>query len=246
MSLDPQDKRNIPTGGEDKNLEADAKKNLEFDFQATLSPPPQKPEPTTIPSSTYIPRPSGLRSTVSPGKQGIVETTHKSSPEPSPAVPSKPEFTSNPQKPIPMSNPPFSQYQQNVQRQSREQKAVGSILSGVAITLIASIVLVAFLAGYGGWTLSMQIKEQSVTINGLQSKTDGMFRNLNEDLKAIEKTNDELNSANQAQRQRLATLQSQFEQIQVQYRKDRATDQFKLQKLESRLFDLERREAQGR
>lgn len=147
---------------------------------------------------------------------------------------------SHPQNPKNMSNTPFSQYQQNVQRQRHEQHAVGSILSGVAITLIAAIILVAFLAGYGGWVLSRQIKEQNVTLNDLAKKNERTFALLNEDLKSAEKAIDELTATDQALKQRVSTLQTQLDQLLSQIRKERSADQFRLQKLENRIYDLER------
>ncbi|MBI4025916.1 MAG: hypothetical protein HY360_13100 [Verrucomicrobia bacterium] len=149
-----------------------------------------------------------------------------------------------------MSNPPFSQFQQNVLRQSREQKAVGSLLSGMAIALISSIVLVAILAAYGGWVLSRQIQQQSVTVQQLDAKLTTDIRKVRNDLKetveAMNQAVNRLNAQQQAQKQQIVWLQTQLEELRVQTRKDRATDQLRYQRLENRVYDLERNQAQTR
>ncbi len=138
-----------------------------------------------------------------------------------------------------MSNPIFSQYQQNVQRQSREQRAVGSLLSGLAIVLISSVVLVGGLAAYGGWVLSQQIHKQSVTLSQLESRLTENIRKLQDGLKETVTVVENLGAQTQAQKQQIGWLQNQAEEIRAQSKKDRAN----LQKLERKLNDTDKTEA---
>ncbi len=140
----------------------------------------------------------------------------------------------------PMANPSFSQYQQNVLRQSREQKAVGSLLSGVAIVLVIMILLVAGLAGYGTWFLWKQIQQQSVSVDQIDSKFTAEVQNLKTSLKETVAVVDELTSLIQTQKQQIASLQSQLEENKKQMARDRSTTQAQLKKLENRMYDAER------
>ncbi len=137
-------------------------------------------------------------------------------------------------------NQGFSQYQQNIQRQSKEQRAVGSLLSGVAITLIILILLVAITASFGGWVLYRQIKDQSVTVAQLDTKLSHSIQALGNDLKDTNTQVERLVTLAQAQKQQIASLQNQIEDARTQARKESATLKVNIQKLERRIYDLER------
>ncbi len=62
---------------------------------------------------------------------------------------------------------PVVDYRANVERQSREQKSVGSILAYVVYALIAFFVLSAALAGYGAKTIFDRLRDQSATVTDL-------------------------------------------------------------------------------
>lgn len=72
----------------------------------------------------------------------------------------------------------ISDYRTNAERQSREQKSVGNLLSYVVYGLVAMFVIGALLAGYGTYVLSEQIKGQNVTIGGLQSHFEAENKDL--------------------------------------------------------------------
>ncbi|MDD2708269.1 MAG: hypothetical protein PHV34_09690 [Verrucomicrobiae bacterium] len=139
----------------------------------------------------------------------------------------------------------FTQFQQNVQRQSREQKAVGSLLSGVAAILIGGIVLVGTLALVGGWVLWGQINDQSRTVAQLDAKVSGDITNLQNSLREtvaiVEKLAAQNQAQFQAQKQQVTTLQHQVDDIKSQFRKEKAANQTALQNLQRRVFELERR-----
>jgi len=88
--------------------------------------------------------------------------------------------TSTPSNPMPTlsPSPTISDFRKNADRQRREQKSVTSLLSGVAYALIGGILLVAILAGFGGYVLYKQIQNQAVTVAQLNDKLDGQIAAL--------------------------------------------------------------------
>jgi len=79
-------------------------------------------------------------------------------------------------------------YRANVERQSREQKSVGNILSYVVYTLIAFFVIGAGLAIYGADVIFKQIHDQSVTVSDLDARYAAENRELNAKLSITEDT----------------------------------------------------------
>jgi len=61
-------------------------------------------------------------------------------------------------------------YRANVERQTREQKSVGNILSYVVYGLIAIFVIGAGLAGYGADIIFTRLHDQSVTVSDLDQR----------------------------------------------------------------------------
>jgi hypothetical protein len=83
-------------------------------------------------------------------------------------------------------------YRANVDRQSREQKSVGSLLSYVVYGLIAFFVISAILAGYGADVIFKQLHDQSMTVSDL----DARYAEANKDLTAkLATTQDTLTQA---------------------------------------------------
>ncbi len=140
----------------------------------------------------------------------------------------------------------FSQYEQNIKRQTREQSAVGNLLSGVAVTLIASILIVAILASFGGWVLYRQIQNQSVTVSQLDSKMTADLQTLRGDLHKTSLALDQAETLVQSQKQQITWLQTQLEDVRATARRDGGASQLRLQKIEKRLADIERREGVAR
>ncbi len=172
-------------------------------------------------------------------------TDSKSEPKPEPRAPraeERPKENSKERTKDPnMSTSSFSQYQQNVQRQAREQRIFGSFLNIVAIALVGAILLVAVLAAYGGYILSHQIKQQSATITQMESRFRADIAALNDSLKQTRDTVDTLDGVTQAQKQQITWLNAQLTDVRGQTKKEREILQSRLQRIESRLFEAERR-----
>jgi len=148
--------------------------------------------------------------------------------------------------PKPVNNPIFSQAQQNIQRQAREQRAVGQILSGAALVFIGLILLVGGLAGYGGWLLYNQIVDQTVHVVHLDAKFSQDVFDLKRGLQATATTVDNLTNQTRAQKEQIGWLQNQLEDVRNQIKKDRAALETRIKRLENRVYDLERIEAERR
>lgn len=140
-----------------------------------------------------------------------------------------------------MSTSSFNDYRQNVQRQSREQKLFGTVVGALVYALVGAILLVAGLAAYGGYVLSRQIKEQSATISELESRFNTQLVALSESLKQTRETVDALETASQIQKTQIAGLTAQLLESRAQSKKERDALQSRLQRIEGRIFELERK-----
>jgi hypothetical protein len=69
-------------------------------------------------------------------------------------------------------------YRANVERQTREQKSVGNILAYIVYGFLALFLVTAALAGYGGYTLTRQLHDQSNTIGELDARYDAANKDL--------------------------------------------------------------------
>jgi hypothetical protein len=85
-----------------------------------------------------------------------------------------------------------SDFRANIDRQSREQKSVGDVLTYVVYAIGALLIISAALAIYGGYTLSRQIHAQSVTMSDLDTRYAAENKSLTE---ALGTTNDSLAQA---------------------------------------------------
>jgi hypothetical protein len=142
-----------------------------------------QPSPgTTKPTTGYIPRPAsstnphGTRpatlyySSNSPRKEqeepSPMKTTPTASPTSSPSPPSPLRSAAAPSaRPATVVD-----YRANVERQAREQKSVGGVLSIVVYVLIVFFVIGASLAGYGLYAITKQLHQQSLTIDELDKR----------------------------------------------------------------------------
>jgi hypothetical protein len=118
------------------------------------------------------------------------------------STPTKENIPMTPSKPSPVN------VRSSIERQSREQRAVGTMLNGVAIAFICGIVLVASLASLGGYVLFKQIRNQSATIALLESNTRERIDNLQSELAQKDA---ELVSSLKENSLRMTNMQGEFE-----------------------------------
>ncbi|MFQ3670151.1 MAG: hypothetical protein SNJ84_01685 [Verrucomicrobiia bacterium] len=161
--------------------------------QTHSASPPHDPPPVSPP-----PEPSS-NATPSADPTPVVQTVH--------AEPSAQKPSMNPTPPAPLN------VKKTIERQSREQHAMSHILNGVAISFVCAIILVASLAGLGGYVLYKQLMNQSATIALLETNTLERFAELEGRLAA---RNRELAELQQETSLRLTTLQGQFDQYRSQ------------------------------
>jgi len=153
--------------------------------------------PTTTPTSTSGPassphgtRPATLYYSSNPRKE---ETTApmKTIPTASPASSSPTTAASNPVSRVATSTArpsPNIDYRANVERQTREQKSVGNILSYVVYALIAFFVISAVLAAYGADVIFKRLDDQSTTVAELDQHYAKLTDDLNAKLAATQDT----------------------------------------------------------
>jgi hypothetical protein len=79
-------------------------------------------------------------------------------------------------------------YRANVERQSREQKSVGNILSYIVYGLIGFFVISAALAGYGSYVIFQRLHDQSQTVSDLDARYSAANKDLNAKLAATQDT----------------------------------------------------------
>lgn len=153
----------------------------------TGKPSPPLSQPKDSPHGT---RPATLYYSSSPRKDkpaapATARVTPSPSPTPTPMKTTPGATSSSPAVPVrtaPASNvrpATVADFRSNVERQTREQKSVGSILSYIVYALIFLFVVGAGLAGYGTYVLSQQIQQQTVTLNDLDKKYAGQVADLN-------------------------------------------------------------------
>lgn len=138
--------------------------------------------PTTSPHGT---RPATLYYSTSPRKDKEESPSMKSTPAATPASSSTAQPSSVTRSAVSSARPAgVVDYRTNVERQSREQKSVGGVLSILVYTLIGLFVLSAVLAGYGAYTVSKQLHAQSVTVDDLDARLTAKNVSLETDLKS--------------------------------------------------------------
>jgi polyhydroxyalkanoate synthesis regulator phasin len=143
-------------------------------------------------------------------------------------------------------------YRANVERQSREQKSVGSILTYVVIGMIIFLVLGVGLAGYGASVIFKQLRDQSVTVTDLDAKYAVDNQQLTAKLTA---TQQDLTSAlaQQTRQQELIVKQqdqinrllSSLDEVDSAIKQEKASRAQDTSALRARVRDLENKSAAG-
>lgn len=146
--------------------------------------------------------------------------------------------------PNPTSNPSISDFRRNADRQRREQRTTTTILSSAASLLIGSIILVAVLAGFGGYVLWKQIQSQSVTVAQLDSRLSESVTALANDAADTKRALEEQMAVNQQLQDRISKLATQNDRLSSMIVNERAARAKELapvlkrvQKIENRLSE---------
>lgn len=152
---------------------------------AGATPAPKPAAASTPTASPHGTRPAALYYSSYPRKEKAAPSPMKTTPLASPASSSSAASTGT--LPPPAARTATSlprpaanvDYRANVERQSREQKSVGNILSYVVYALIAFFVISAGLAVYGADVIFKQLHDQSTTVSDLDSRYSAANKDLN-------------------------------------------------------------------
>ncbi len=141
-------------------------------------------------------------------------------------------------------------YRANVERQTREQKSVGNILSYVVYGLIGFFVISAGLAGYGTKVIFDRLHDQSMTVSDLDARYAAATKDLNAKLATSQDTLSQAQA--QITRQQALIVSQQEELNRLIAATNDNVNALKLEKqartqetsaLRARVKDLENREA---
>jgi len=254
-----------------KSIEAAPAKTIEAEVRQVEnttkpSPSPTKPTTTSTPyvspaakaktASTPAASPHGTRPATlyySSGTRQDKETSSpmKTTPSPSSSSTSSPSTsstTSTAARPATTATraPSVSDYRSNAERQSREQKSVGDVLSVLVYTLMAVFVLGFSLAGYGAYVITKQLNKQSVTMNDFDKRYASDYTDINSRLTTTQEnlTQAQAEIARQQdlivkQQDALNKLIAAMDDNTSAIKQERATRAQETANLRSRLKDLE-------
>jgi hypothetical protein len=134
--------------------------------------------------------------------------------------------------------PTVSDYRKNVERQTREQKSFDSVLATVGYSLLAAIVLVAGLAGYGGYVIWQQVQNQASTVRQLDAKYQQETALLRESLVNKQTDIDKLNDLVKRQQESSNRLKAMMDETTAALRAERAQRARETADLQQRLRRL--------
>jgi hypothetical protein len=136
-------------------------------------------------------------------------TTHTST-QSSTAAPVYPTPTHP--KSMPVQTPAISEFRKNVERQTREQKAVGDVMSWVGYSLLGGLIIVALMAGFGGYTLYHMIQDQSVTVAQFEAKYESETAALRQNIKDLQQELTQTRSLTSRQQEQITRLSSRADE----------------------------------
>ncbi|PTY03061.1 hypothetical protein DB346_07350 [Verrucomicrobia bacterium LW23] len=116
----------------------------------------------------------------------------------------------------------MSDFRRNAERQAGEQQNVNGLLKIVGFALLSGIMLVAGLAGYGGYVLFEQIKENSATIAAAEANLRAETDALRGELKRLERAQGEADRIAREQQEVLSHLTRKTDEILETIRKESA------------------------
>jgi hypothetical protein len=137
--------------------------------------------------------------------------------------------------------PSVSDFRRNAERQAREQKAVGNVLSWVAYGLLGGILMVAALAGFGGYTLWKMIQEQSVTVAQFESAFTEEITTLNGIVQKQDEQLTQMRALAAKQQDQITKVTARADETAAQLRAYKATTDREMADLRGRLRRMEGR-----
>jgi hypothetical protein len=224
-----------------------SQEGLEFNFGG--SPQPARFEKSTIPTDPEMlhdlqsgpareseeARRSGAANRLS--FAGHENKFHR--PEPTPEKTSTHSNTMPTLSPSP--NPTISDFRKNADRQRREQRSVTTLVSGVAYALIGGIILVAGLAGFGGYVLWKQIQDQAVTVAQVNAKLDGEVALIKGDLEHLKKFATDQAAFDIEVKEKLGKIAASTDRIAAGVREEREARAREISALQKRVTRVENR-----
>lgn len=138
----------------------------------------------------------------------------------------------NPNNPTPS----MSDFRRNTERQAREQENMGTLLSGVAYALIGGILLVATLAGFGGYILWRQIQNNATTVAQVDEKYSKEVAMLQDSNKALA---DQLDGMSRKQQEQVNRLAAALDAQRAESKTDRLNRDRQVTTLQQRVKKLE-------
>ena len=205
-----------------------------------FNPHPQATRPATAASQPISQRPAAASSTPPASSYRPASTTHSTVSNPTPHSPSSSTSTSAATGATralsstvtgPSSRPAgVSDYRGNIDRQSREQKSIGSFLNVIVYGLIGLFVVAALLAGYGAHDVYKQLRQQSTTVSELDARYSAANQELNDKLastqQGVQQLQGQLSRAQELllrQQEMLTKLQASLDAETQALREERAT-----------------------
>ena len=155
------------------------------------------------------------------------------------------EETSTHSTPMPTLSPPptINEFRKNADRQRREQKSVTSLFSGIAYALIGGILLVAILAGFGGYILWKQIQDQAVTVSQVNAKLDAQVAALKAEQEQFKKFAADQSAFDLEVKEKLVKISAAGERVAASLRDEKEARVRDIAALQKRLNRLEGRRA---
>jgi hypothetical protein len=216
-----------------KRIKRSAANQGTFDFGETEAPfapvviPPPSPvveKARTVPVEPSAAAPSPKLVENPPEKISIPLESKVRPPEP--VVSHTLSVTIEPQEkrksPMSTTPPTVSDYRKNVERQTRDQKSFDSLLATVGYSLLAAILLVAGLAGYGGYVIWQQVQNQASTVRQLDAKYQQETALLRESLVNKQADIDKLNDLVKRQQESSNRLKAAMDETTAALRAERA------------------------
>ena len=145
-----------------------------------------------------------------------------------------------------LSPPSINDFRKNAERQRREQRSTATLVSTASYFFLGGLVLIAVLAGFGGYVLWKQIKNQSVTVAQLDTKYAEKVDTLEQNDAQTKKALVEQIALNQQQQEKITKIVVLIEKASTALREEKDARIREIGKIVQRIQRLESRKQQER